>query len=511
MTDNTFMNQLSNNTNFKNTENGALAHRTTNNAVYDMFAMGAAYRKRPDADVILLFKNAFEENEELAMKCLFYIRDCRGGQGERRFFKVCMKWLAKNHPEAVRRNLQYFSEYGRWDDLYTLVDTPLEKEAFELIKEQLEKDIVDVMNGTKKTGISLLAKWLKSENASSAETKKLAKKTREYLNIPASAYRKTLSKLREQIKVLEKLMSANRWDEIDFSKIPSKAGLIYKNAFARRDLIAEKYEKFAKDKNTTVNAGTLYPYEVVDKATKYFRWNYYNNLTETDRAMINKYWENLPDYLNGANCSMLCVVDTSGSMTGTQASAPINVAISLGLYCAEHISGPFANHYISFSSRPQLIKTEGIDFVDKVERIYRTNLCESTNLEKVFDLLLDTALNNNVKNQDIPKTIVVISDMEINQGTAHWKNWNYENGWTENKTSTEMEKIRIKWANYGLKLPKLIYWNVDARNNTILDAGPNVSFVSGMSPTIFKSVLTGKSGWDLCLEAICAERYAVIH
>lgn len=516
MTNNTFMNQLTNNTNYKYTENGALAHRTTNNAVYDMFAMGAAYRKRSDSDVLLLFKNAFKENETLAMKCLFWIRDCRGGAGERRFFRICMKWLANNHPEAVCRNLQYFSEYGRWDDLYVLIDTPLENEAFELIKEQLEKDIVDVINGTKKTGISLLAKWLKSENASSAETKYLAKKTRKYLNISASDYRKILSKLREQIKVLEKLMSANRWDEIDFSKIPSKAGIIYKNAFARRDLIAEKYEKFAKDKNSKVNAATLYPYEVVAKVTNkmgHYGWRttYHEKLTETDRAIINKYWENLPDYLNGANCSMLCVVDTSGSMTGTNASAPINVAISLGLYCAEHISGPFANHYISFSSRPQLIKTEGIDFVDKVERIYKTNLCENTDLEKVFDLLLTTALNNAVKKEDIPKTIVIISDMEIDQGTYHWGGRHYVSAWTKNKASTEMEKIRTKWKAHGLELPKLIYWNVDARNNTILDAGPNVSFVSGMSPTIFKSVLTGKSGWDLCLEAICAERYEVIH
>jgi hypothetical protein len=223
--------------------------------------------------------------------------------------------------------------------------------------------------------------------------------------------------------------------------------------------------------------------------------------------MINKYWENLPDYLNGKDCSMMCVVDTSGSMTGSDAAAPINVAISLGLYCAERNGGSFKNHYISFASKPQLIKTEGIDFVDKARRIYKTNLCDNTNLEAVFDLLLKTATKKGVKQSDIPKTIVVISDMEIDRGTGGWR---WDTGWTKQTAATEMEKIRQKWAAYGLKLPKLIYWNVDARQNTILDAGPNVSFVSGMSPVIFKQVITGKTGYDLMLDAITAERYNVI-
>ena len=503
---NTFMNQLNNNMNFKYTENGALAHERLNNNIYTLFAMGAAYRSRSDEDCILLFKNAYEENAELAMKCLFYIRDCRGGQGERRFFRVCMKWLAKEHPSAVRRNLEYIAFFGRWDDLYEFVGTPVEKDAFNIIKNQLMTDMA-----CKENGISLCGKWLKSENASSEKTRHLAKLTRDYLGLSSKQYRQMLSKLRKKINVLERLMSANEWEKIEFDKIPSKAGLVYRNAFARRDIIAKKYKSFAKDKNTKVNAGTLYPYEIVAKAvgtTSFWGYNF-KSLDETERAMINKYWENQVDYLNGENCSMMCVVDTSGSMCRSDAAAPINVAISLGLYCAERLSGPFANHYISFSSRPQLIKTEGIDFVDKVQRIYKTNLCENTNLEAVFDLLLGTAIKGNVNKKDIPKTIVVISDMEIDQGSGR-SIWDRRGGWTKESTSTEMERLRQKWVRYGLELPRLIYWNVSARNNTILDSGPNVSFVSGMSPTIFKSILTGKTGWQLCLETICSERYNMI-
>ena len=161
-------------------------------------------------------------------------------QGERRFFRLCVKWLAKNYPEVIKRNIHNFPEYGRWDDLYELVDTPCENEAFNFMKNQLELDMAC------KTP-SLLAKWLKSENASSKETQRLGTLTRSHFNMSPRQYRKTLSTLRSRINIVEKLMSENRWDEIEFDKLPSKAGLIYKNAFARRDIIAKKYERFASD------------------------------------------------------------------------------------------------------------------------------------------------------------------------------------------------------------------------------------------------------------------------
>ena len=200
---NSFLNGLTNATNFTYTENGALTHKSTTSALLDMFAMSAAYRTRSDEDCILLFKNAFEENPVYALKCLFYIRDCRGGQGERRFWRVCMKWLAKENSEAAKRNLKHIPTFGRWDDLYIFVGTPLENVMFQFVKEQLALDVQC------KTP-SLLAKWLKSENASSKETRKLAMKTRESLGMTHKQYRKTLSILRERINVLERPMSAGR-------------------------------------------------------------------------------------------------------------------------------------------------------------------------------------------------------------------------------------------------------------------------------------------------------------
>ena len=495
--ENTLLNSLIEDNNYKYTENGAVALKSTLNAIYDLFALGGAYRTRSDDDCIYLFKKAFEADNTLALKCLFYLRDIRGGQGERRFFRVCFNWLTKNYPELAFRNLDNIPEYGRWDDLYCVKGTEIENDALDLIACQLKRDM-NSLKISNKEGVSLLAKWLKSENAASLETKRLAKWTREYLGWGHAKYRKTLSALRERIKIVETLMSQNRWDEIEFDKIPSRAGMRYRNLFAHKDITAARYAEFMSNKETKVNAATLYPYDIVEKVVPHC--GYYGlNIDDIERAAINKYWENQIDYFNGANSKMLCVVDTSGSMHGR----PINIAISLGMYCAERLQGAFHGYYISFASKPQLIKVDGVDFCDKVERIYRTNLCDDTNLTAVFDLLYDKVISKQAKVEDLPEKIVVISDMEINCGSC----WRYGNS-----MDTEMGKMRKKWAAAGLKMPQLVYWNCNARQDTILEDSKTegVTFVSGSSPIIFKSVLTGKTSIDLMLDILNSKRYTKV-
>lgn len=368
--------------------------------------------------------------------------------------------------------------------------------------------VLDLKNKTP----SLLAKWLKSENTSSAESRKLANLTREKFNLTSREYRKALSALRERIRVLERLMSAGRWDEIEFDKIPSRAGMIYRNAFAKHDIERQKagkatYESFIKDTSTKVNAKTLYPYECVAEAVKAMhadQYGWYRNrpnvpLDDLNRLAVNKYWENLTDYFNGANFNGIAVIDTSGSMTGSQASAPINVAISLGLYCAEHNKGPFAGHYISFSSHPQWIATEGVDFCDKVDRIYRTNLCENTNIEATFDLLLKIALRPDVRKEDIPQNIIIISDMEFDAARL----------WSHNNRGALMEHIADKWRAWDLKMPNLIFWNVQARQNNIpMTVKDGITFVSGFSPVLFEQIMKGKTAIDLMLDVLDGEMYA---
>ena len=514
---NKMLNGMKNASNYTYTENGALTHKSTMSGLLDLFGMGAAYRTRSDEDCIFLFKKAYEEDPTYALKCLFYLRDVRGGQGERRFFRVITKWLADHETEAMRRNLEYVPEFGRWDDLYTFVGTKIEHEALALMASQAALDLQC------KTP-SLLAKWLKSENTSSAESRALANKTRIAFDLNHRQYRKMLSYLREKINVVERLMSAGKWDEIEFDKIPSKAGLIYRNAFARHDIERMKsekqvrtYEDFMKDDTTKVNAKDLYPYEVVAKAYNYcrdhagYKYNYYTHryeeltqdFNDVERLAINKYWDNLKDYFNGCSLDALCVVDTSGSMTGSEASAPINVAISLGLYAAERARGPFAGHYVSFSSRPQLIETTGVDFVDKVQRIYRTNLCENTNIEATFDMLLNTAIKNRCTQEDLPKSIVVITDLEFDAARGY-----YDGGYNRR---TLMENIQNKWEAHGYKMPNLVFWCVQSRHNNVpMEVKDGITLCSGFTPTLFEQIIKGKTGYDLMFDKLDSERYSCI-
>ena len=515
---NAFMNALRNENNFTYTENGAGTYTSTMDNVLDLFALGGAYRTRSESDCIVLFSKAFEQDEVHALKCLFYLRDIRGGQGERRFFRVVTRWLAREHTDAMRRNLKYVPEYGRWDDLYEFVGTPLEREAFNLMHEQLALDVQC------KTP-SLLAKWLKSENTSSPETKRLANMTRIAFHMTHREYRKTLSILRERIRLLERLMSAGRWDEIEFDKIPSRAGMIYRNAFARHDIErmrqgAEKsYEDFAKDKDTKVNAKALYPYNVVKEAMKFSRnFGYYftdysksTRLDDTERLMVNKYWENLTDYFNGCSFNGICVCDTSGSMYGD----PLAVAISIALYCAEHNTGDFAGHFFTFSNNPTFMKVEGVDFVDKVERIAKADWGRSTNIEAVFDKMLNIARSNHLSQDEIPANVIVISDMEFNQCVSCGPVSNDRWGWGYNNhhaNETLFETIEKRWNNAGYRMPGLTFWNVNARNDRIpMKKEGHVNFVSGMSPVIFEQVMKGKTAIDLMLDKLDNKRYEPIH
>lgn len=517
---NTLLNAMSDNSTLMTTANGATAYKTTKSALMDLFGLGASYRGRSEDDVIFLFQKAFEENPVYALKCLFYIRDCREGAGERRFFRVCMRWLADNHTDAMRRNIKNIPIFGRWDDLYTLDGTKCHNDAYEFMKRQL---ILDLKCETP----SLLAKWLKSENTSSYESRELAGHTRKAFNMTAREYRKTLSLLRARINVLERLMSEGRWDEIEFDKIPSVAGFRYRNAFARHDLQREEkgkqsYTEFVKDETKTVNAGTLYPYQCVESATKlmsrgcHYDYNVGRWVTDeidaTERAAINKYWDNIPNVMEGATFNGLVICDTSGSMrSGCASVAPIDVAISLAMYCAERAAGPFADHYISFSSRPQLIKVEGIDFCDKVRRIYETNLCQNTNLEAAFDMVLNTAVACHIPQKDMPEALLVISDMQIDRATTHYdyRSYNYYNNEIP-VNPVDMEAIKQKWADHGYQIPRMIYWNVNASKDTFLDNDPYTTFVSGFSQNIFKQLMYGVTGYELMMKVLDAERYECV-
>ena len=490
-------------TNKTYTQNGAITYKSTLSKVYDLFAQGASMRGASDDNCIRLFAQAYDEDPTMALKCLFYLRDIRGGQGERRFFRLCIQWLAMYHTKEMEHLIALVAEYGRYDDLFVLFGSRLEDEMIGYIKYVIDKN-----------EDHLVYKWMPSINTSSKSTQARGRKFAQAFGMTEREYRKMLSEGRKACHLVETLMSQNQWDQIAFDKLPSRAGILYSKAFARRKETAARYAAFMSSDKTKVNAGTLYPYDVVKKAREVMGRNYWYHtdvaLNDTDRLAANKYWDNLTDYFNGTTLNALCVCDTSGSMTsgyGTQI-APIDVAIALSLYTAERAKGPFHNHFISFSSHPTLIETTGVDFCEKVDNIYRQNLCENTNIEATFDLILNTAIRKGLEQEDLPETLIIVSDMQFDNARGYYS-WG-----REDNTSTLMENIERKWKMKGYDMPKLIFWNVNAATgagNIPMKDKDGVTFVSGASPSIFTQILTGKTGQDLMREVLFSERYNAIY
>ena len=483
-----FLNEMENRTNTAQTENGALVYETTRSDVLDFFATGGAMRNQPEDEVIKAFSKAYSENALLALKALFYFRDVRGGQGERKTFRTLVTWLANHQTVTMKKNLRLIAEFGRWDDLYSFVGTPLEKQMFDVIGTQL---LVDSESETP----SLLAKWLKSENASSPYTKRLGKLTRKALGMSPKQYRKTLSALRKKIDLVEQRMSKGEWKSIQYDKLPSKAGLVYRKAFNRND--SERYMKFLDDvkKGTKkINAGTLYPYEIVEKV----KAGMYSTIPYNEVEALDAMWDSLPNYFGESNTRGLVVADTSGSMSGR----PMDVAISLALYTAERNKGEFHNKFITFSTRPKLQTVKGNNIVEKVYNLSRADWDMNTNIKAVFDLVLNVAIDKELSQDELPTHLYIVSDMQYDRAT-------------QGKSNARLfETIRERFTQAGYEMPFLVFWNVRAvpGNQPMSMDERGFQLVSGCSPSIFTSLLSNSavSAYDLMLEVLNSERYSAV-
>lgn len=462
-----FTELLENELNYTTTENGAVALKSTKSGLLDAFGKLGAMRTNEETEIIKTFNLAFAEDKELAMKLLFYIRDIRGGQGERRVFRVIMNYLAKNKPEVVIKNLDNFAFYGRYDDLLCLLDTPVERYVLGLIKDTLDADVKSVDNGG---APSLMAKWLPSVNGVK-NTRKVALKIVNGLNMSEREYRKTLSKLRRALDLVEIKIAENRYEEIDFSKLPSKAQMVYRELFMRK--AQERYTVYLKELmlgKAKINAGALFPVDIVGKILREY------NVSLANRYLYDAMWKNLPNWFEGKEETGLCVVDVSGSMSGT----PMEVAISLGLYCADKSNGVFKNSFITFSEYPELVKVQGEDIVDKVLNMQNADWGCNTDFNKVLQLILDTAIKNNCSQSDLPNKLYVISDMQFD----------HANG-SGNTLHRDWAK---KFTEHGYEMPAIVYWNVRTSNCGMFQEdknGTNVAMVSGYSPVLFKNVIDG--------------------
>lgn len=494
---------LNNEYNVSITENGAVGYATTGKKLVDLNFAVASLRKANEREIINKFIEAYYENPLYAIKWLFYASDVREGLGERRLFRVIMNYLAEQHTDIALAVLEFIHEYSRWDNLLVLLDcnnADVSNAVLKIVKAQFNEDINN-MKANKP--ISLLAKWLYSENASSEDTKRRATIIRDYMSLTPRNYRKALSSLRSYLNVVECQMSAKEWVNIDYSVVPSKANIKYSKAFMRNDEERRKaYLESLKRGETKINAGVLFPHDVVHKYTG----GYYRGVDSYDEA-LEQMWKSLKNIGNIENT--IVVADGSGSMVtsvdNSSSVRALEIANALAIYCGERCNGEFKDKYITFSSRPQLVDMANANSLhDKLEIAYRHNEVADTNIEAVFDLILKTAVNNRMTQDEIPQNILILSDMEFNMCARS------NSGRVD---ATLFDTIANKYAQYGYKLPRLVFWNLASRTGTIPvkqnDMG--VSLVSGFSVNILNMVMNGEiDPYKNLIKTLNSERYSPV-
>jgi hypothetical protein len=471
-----FMDDLAIETSVTLTENGGRALSTTGDKLLNLFAVLGALRTRP-TDVIDKFDAAFRENADLATKMAFYGRDVRGGLGERTVGRFMLRELAILNPAIVAANIKNIVEFGRWDDLFVLFDTPVETDMIEFVKMQL---VSDKRYMGKYQQVSLLAKWMPSINASSKNTVALAHRFVKAFNTTPREYRKTLSALRKYIDVTEVKMSANKWTDIDYRAVPSNAMSNYGSAFARHDYEGfSRYMDAVKSGDVKINAATLYPYNVIE------------TLEKGNRDVAEAQWKALPNYVDGDN-NFLIMADVSESMHGR----PMHTSIGLAIYFAERNHGAFANKFMTFTDTPKIVEVTGDSLYGKYKSFFN-HVGYNTNLEAAFDAILSTAVRTHCPQSDLPKALVIISDMEID----YW----------DGGSLTFTEEMRKRFADAGYEMPKLVYWNVDSRKDTFLASknDPNAILVSGQSASTFKNLIKGidLSAFEIMEQTLNDPRY----
>lgn len=479
---------LKNKSNQTVTENGAAAVKSTGAATLDLFAVIGALRNAKDTVLIHRFMKAWAEDRDIAMKLLFYARDIRGGLGERRVFRIILHWMASSETESVIKNIPLIAEYGRFDDLLVLLDTPCEKEAMDYISRTLAQDMVLMAQNQP---VSLMTKWLPSVNASNAEAVRQAKKIAGAMGMKDAQYRKMLSSLRAYIHILENNLREKDYT-FDYAKQPARAMLKYRKAFIRND--QQRYTSYIKKVGrgeASMHVGTLMPYDLVCQALDFC------GSTE-ERESLDVTWNALENYTDGRNA--LAVIDGSSSMYCSGNPSPCDVALSLGIYFAEHNTGAFHNHFITFSNRPQLVEIQGRDLVDKVRYCRSYNEIANTNIQKVFELVLAAAVENHLPQSELPETLYFISDMEFDRCTI-------------DASLSNFEYARMLYEAHGYKLPQVVFWNVKSRNKQY-PVGKNqqgVMLVSGASPRVFSMVMENKmTPYDYMMSVLGAERYAPV-
>lgn len=471
------------------TENGAVGYMTTGKELLDLNFKTSSLRNKSEDEIFKLFLKAFHEDKLLAIKWLFFMRDAREGMGERRSFRIILNGLGHQHPTIAKELISLVPEYGRWDDLYSLMDGDLTEYVVGFIYQQLQEDCGNYLN--KKT-ISLLAKWLPKE--STKKYKKVYNILLKKFGMTPKKYRRIVSDLRKYLDVVEVKMSANEWNKVNYNSVPSKANLLYKDAFLKHD--EERRNEYLenlknRNENTKINAKVLMPHEIVHNYTSPLYDGWHLRIKSYDET-LEQLWKSLPDYVDGEGFSMF-VRDGSGSMTdriGNTNTTCLDVSTALAIYFSEHCKGEYKDNFITFSNRPKVIDLSNCSSLrEKIEKCYTEDDWTNTDIYKVFKLVLDVAVKNQYVQEQLPKNIVILSDMEFDDAT------------TTRDHKTLFETIQAEYLLHGYDLPRLVFWNVCSRTGTIpLKTNKNgVCLVSGFNPTIIDMVLSGELDPYKCL------------
>ncbi len=451
------LNGMKKNNTITNTK-GSEYYASTYDSNLDVFTMLSRYNS--DEELIRLFNNAINEDENLALANLLYVLDIRGGKGERRIFKTVFKDLCINNPSCALRVLPFIGKLGRYDYVLVGLDTPINDEVINLIKLQLEEDL-------KAEHPSLLAKWLPSHRTHNINSP-TAKKIMSALSMTEKEYRKILSELRTKINIVEKNLTDKKYENIDFSEVPTKAMLKYTNTYMNR--MAEKYSEYKNQVKTgtaKINTEGLFAYEIV----KNILWR-----NQVDEELYDLMWNNQKDVLNGCNTNVLVMADTSGSMT-FYGGIPYATSVGLALYIAERNTGILKNHFITFSDKPYLCEIKGKTIKEKVSNV--PSIVANTDIDKAFELILNTAKENRLKQEELPSHLLIISDMEFDQGVY-------------TKTGTNFYSWKKSFESEGYHLPAIIFWNVAGvtRGVPVIKFDNDVAMISGFSTNILENILT---------------------
>jgi len=457
------------------TTNGMKARKSTANACVDLFYNIGASRGK---NIVPAFTAAYVENSDLALRIVQWARDVRGGSGERELFRQILVHLENTNPEDASRLMVKVPELGRYDDLLVFKSKPLKTQAFTMLGDALR-----ARNG-------LAAKWTPRKG-------EVAREIREFFGMTPKQYRKSLVAL---TNVVETQMCAKDWDSINYSHVPSLAHSRYKKAFTRNGTsYAEYVAKLVKgEAGVKINAGAVYPYDVLKgRISSYGR----TTMSKTELDALQAQWDALPNFIGDAN--VLPMVDSSGSMTCSAGKnsglSCLEVAISLGLYFADKNKGKFKDTFLTFSRTPKLVNLKG-NINQKIDQM-NTGEVANTDLNKAFDLILKTAVDNSVPQAEMPQTLVIFSDMQFDQGVHH--------------DDSAIEMIARKYQEAGYELPKVVFWNLNAAygNSPVKFDKTGTALVSGFSPAVAKSILSGNlddfSPEAIMLKTVMVDRYAL--